>query len=355
MTHPNAAGKQSEIEQDFFAAVDGLCRERKWTETTLLDQAQIEPQLFNDFRSGLVPIDLNSMDKLSKALGVPLPEMLEYQPFSDFRSIPRIRKDIRKQLLLEIESRRIQAGLSLEELRERLQPLAERPLAAYVIGNELLSTNDIETIGHVMEIDGKTLALKWARSLGLIVAPSKALEEMRSVAFHYCQESGGHSMVPRISFQDVIRIKYKKQLSIRPPKPWPPSRFADRCSSAEKQKLDRGYKMLVKAVHEGKSAKALAAEERMSDTTARSLMTHAAYVWAASQGLDLIKDIREMPRAKDKLYIKKLYRALEAISQPTRTKQRELMPLALIRSRSIASENSSTSRGLYRQRNSRRD
>jgi transcriptional regulator with XRE-family HTH domain len=306
----------TEIEEDYFTCVEGLRLERNWTETQLLEKAGVDYHVFQRFKSGELCVDLNSMDRLARAFKVPVKQMLDYYPFTHTFEAPKTKKSFRRHLLMQIEALRIRAGICHEELSARLGSFAERKLATYIIGNEPLLAPEIEAIARAFGIDGQTLAQSWAKSLELPIPKSKALSEMHIAARRHCAKNGGAMSPPSPpSFLAVVRAKYSDRLPLTPPPLWSTLSFGKKHDLKYRNRLSRGYEMLVEAVHDKRTTKEIATHRGISAAGALQMMRDAACQWAKREGVDLSMDARLMPRKQDAKKIKEFYVALRAISE----------------------------------------
>jgi cyanate lyase len=111
-------------------------------------------------------------------------------------------RDFRNHLLLQVEM--LRAGISHEELSNKLGPLAERHLAAYIAGKAHLMEEDFKRLAHALSKDAQTLAEQWAISLGLGLNYSRrtAAECMLRKAYREHQRFGRKVGVPSTSLTD---------------------------------------------------------------------------------------------------------------------------------------------------------
>jgi transcriptional regulator with XRE-family HTH domain len=319
-TAPSQTTELTDIEVDYFACVDELRQKRDWTEEELQHRAGIDPDIFKKFKSGAISIDLQSMDRLAKAFQVAVSSMVDYSPIADSSEVPKTRKNIRRHLLIQIEALRVGAGISHEELSKKLGAYAERKLAAYIVGDEHLRESEIEVIAQAFGIDGQTLAMTWALSVGFTVSKTKALSGMHSVTYRdYCKNKPHDSPVrPTPSTLAVIRTKYADRLALTPPPLWSTPGFRKKHPMKHRKRLHRGYEMLVENIHHKMNGKEIGAKRGISSAWALQFMHAAAAAWAEVEGLDLDMDAKSILGKRDEKNIKELYLALRSISNSKR-------------------------------------
>lgn len=226
-------------------------------------------------------------------------------------------RDFRDQLLLQIEM--LRGPVSHEELSKRLGDITERYLARYIAGKVHLLERDFYQLARALGIDPRVLAEQWTTACGLRV-PSRlsdkdAVDWIRERAYrHWRQHSRiaqlpAHRVPPNPSPMTIIRQKYADRLPRRTPRFSFDSHRKPRPTSDGRKRFARAYRMLVQFVHDGESQRTIGAMYGISGERARQLMVKAAYIWAKSEGIQLIGD-RSVPFKNDAKLVKNLYAGL---------------------------------------------
>jgi hypothetical protein len=221
----------------------------------------------------------------------------------------QMKTDFRDHLLLQIEM--LRAGISHQELSEKLGPEAERSLANYIAGKAHLREDAFKKIAEALSIDAPILARQWASSLGLGLSAKNAVKAILDRAFcDYQKRKRTVGVPPRPSPMATIRAKYADRFPRETPPLWFVSsgnraRTADGCA-----RFARAYEMLVEFVHDNRSQRDVGALRGISGERARQLMQIAAYIWARAEGIDLLSAKNLATWKNEPLHVKNLYAGL---------------------------------------------
>jgi len=220
-----------------------------------------------------------------------------------------MRWDFRNHLLIQIEM--LRGPISHEELSKKLGPAGERHLAAYIAGRTHLKAPEFKALAKALSIDEKTLARQWAASVGIKVSRKRAVEHMMNRVFQEHWRNRTTGVPPRPSPITVIRKRYSARLPHKPPALWFPSRGSRETDTPDgRQRFVRAYEMLLEAVLYNRTNVEIGALHGISGERARQLMCQAAYTWARSEGIDLIRDARLIPWKNEAQHVKNLYAGL---------------------------------------------
>jgi hypothetical protein len=112
----------------------------------------------------------------------------------------------------------------------------------------------------------------------------------------------------------VIRAKYADRLPRQTPPLWFNSFRNKKPTREGRQRFVRAYEMLAEFVHAHQSQRDVGAMHGLSGIRAAQLMRRAAYIWAKSEGIDLIYD-KSVPFKNDRKLVKNLYAGLRLFAQ----------------------------------------
>lgn len=222
--------------------------------------------------------------------------------------------DFRHHLLLQIEM--LRGELSHQELSERLGDIHERCLARYIAGKSHLTERDFHEIAKALGVESDVLARAWASSLGLSVSGDPVCWMVREAHMRWRQSSRIHGVPSSPSPMATIRAKYADQLSWKTPPLWFGMHHVGckvKGTLEARARFARAYAMLVESVHGGMSAREIGAMRGISAERARQLMVCAAYTWAASKKIDLLR--RSVPFKNEAVFVKQLYEGLQFFAQ----------------------------------------
>jgi hypothetical protein len=197
-------------------------------------------------------------------------------------------KDWNSALIAVIRELRSRPRLSDEELSKRLGPSAERALARYTVRKSHLQREDFVTIADALEVEPQRLARMWASAVNSTIVRNDPVQD---VLLHtYLHESQRRPGVPASpSPITVIRGKYATRLPREVPPLWVLTTDAGEPTPKAREIFVRGYTMLVQAVLDNMTFKEIGAVAGIQATRATALMERAAYAWARSEGIDLLR------------------------------------------------------------------
>lgn len=227
----------------------------------------------------------------------------------------RMGGDYRNHLLVQIEL--LRCAIPHEELSKSLGDVTERCVARYIAGKTHLQKDEFEKIARALSIDAQMLAEAWALSLGVRLPEKDAVSRMIDRAYrHWRRHSrlAARRVPPSPSPMTVIRAKYADRLPQQAPPLWFNS-FGNKKSTREgRERFVRAYEMLVEFVHAHQSQRNIGAMHGLSGIRAAQLMRRAAYTWAGSEGIDLIRD-KSVAFKNDRKLVKNFYAGLKFFAQ----------------------------------------